>query len=110
MQDPGTNAPLPSKQTQTANFQGCEGINLLLFTGSNSNFSSCGPYSANSTLASSTMARLVLGGSPAPLDNNGNLVPIPGTIQIPNLLALCASDSQLGQCLAQSKSCESLTI
>ena len=47
----------------------CAGANVLVYTGTNSNFANCPPYSGTSAGTSTTMLRAVLGGSPGPTGN-----------------------------------------
>jgi hypothetical protein len=90
MQDfQGGQLPQPELSKMTAG--ACSGANLLWYTGANTQFSSCPPYTGNSGSNSNTLARLILGGSPAPPPG----VSLPGPVQIPNLLAITRDDTQL---------------
>jgi hypothetical protein len=56
--------PLPQQELTKGGGGPCSGANLLFYTGTNSSFAACPPYSGDSGSESPTMARLILGGSP----------------------------------------------
>jgi hypothetical protein len=95
-------APLPPRQQAGKINSSCIGANILVYTGANSSFANCPPYSGKSEGVSTTMLRAVLGGSPGSTGAtpSGSIPAGPSaepSVQIPLLAAICSSETTLWQ-------------